>query len=200
MTLLSQVENLKVELAMKNEEIHQLQIQSKEGLDWIQEFIRNPGGIINKAHLFNNDVKTERQLSTPKIIAILVNFGHKMEAILVEMRKLVAGPQPKPSRVPLSSPKATPQKSKPVVELKTPLLQCLMRELVAKVAKIEIPVAPASGKTKTTEKELETPKTTSSEPSLRKSVRKKTKEPFLESEEEESESSEEVESSSEELE
>ena len=61
------------------------------------------------------------------------------------------------------------------------------------MAKIEIPAVPASAKTK---KELETPKTTSSEPSLRRSGRKKTKEPSPESEEEEAESSEEeVESS-----
>ena len=73
-------------------------------------------------------------------------------------------------------------------------------ELVAKVAKIEILAAPALGKMKMTKRELETPKTTSSKPSLWKSARKKMKEPFPESEEEEIESLEEVESSGEELE
>ena len=77
---------------------------------------------MNKAHLFDNYVKTKEQLLAPKIIAILVNFGRKIEAILVEMGKLVAGLQSTPSSVPLLSPKATPQKSRPVVELKTPLL------------------------------------------------------------------------------
>ena len=74
---------------------------------------------------------------------------------------MVARPQPKLIRIPLLSPKATPQKSRPVVELKTLLLQCPIKELVAKIVKIEIPVAPASAKTKMTKRELETPKTTS---------------------------------------
>ena len=137
-------------------------------------------------------------MSTPKIM----NFGRKMKATLVEMRMLVAGPQLEPIRIPLPSPKALPQKSKPVVELKTPLPQRSIKELVAKIAKIEIPAAPASAKTKMTKRELETPKTTSSKPSLQRSTRKKMKEPSLEPsiEEEEVESSEEeeVESSDEE--
>ena len=64
-----------------------------------------------------------------------------------------------------------------------------MKELVAMVAKIEIPTAPASAKAK---KESETPKTTSSESLPRRmSTRKTKKEPMpkLESEEEDVESS-----------
>ena len=90
-------------------------------MDQIQEFIGNPGNVVNKAHLFDNNVKTKGQLSAPKIIAILVNFGRKMEATLVEIQKLVSGVQSEPSRVPLPSPKATPQKNRPIVELKTSL-------------------------------------------------------------------------------
>ena len=194
-TLLSQVANFKVELAIKNKEIHQLQVQSKEGLDRIWEFIGNLGDVVNKAYLFDNEVKTEGQLSAPKIITILVNFGCKMEATLIERRKLVSGSQSKPSRVPLPSLKATPQKSRPIVELKTLLLQRPMKELVVEIAKIEVLVALALAKTKMTKRELETPKTTSSEPSLQRSTRKKTKEPSPELEEEETESLEEVESS-----
>ena len=89
---------------------------------------------------------------------------------------MVPRSQAGPSWPPLSSPAATPQKKKPLVELKTPLPQHPMQELVAKVAKIEILAAPASAKTK---RESETPKTTSSKPSSQKrmSTRKTKKEP-----------------------
>ena len=87
------------------------------------------------------------------------------------------------------------------MELKTPLPQHPMQELVAEVAKIEIPAPLASAMTKM---ELKTPKTTSSEPSSqwRMSTRKTKKEPTpeLESEEEEVKSLDKVESSGEDLE
>ena len=80
----------------------------KEGLDWIWEFIGNPSDIMNKAYLFDNEVKTEGQLSAPKIIAIPVNFRCKMEATLIEIRKLVSGLQLESIRAPLPSLKAIP--------------------------------------------------------------------------------------------
>ena len=149
---------------------------------------------MNKAYLFDNDIKTERQLSLPKIITILVEFGHRMEGILMEMRKLVARPQSELIRAPLPSLNATPQKDRPLVELKTPLPQCPGKELIAKILKIEVPAAPTSS-TKMTKRELETPKTTSSEPAPWRSNKKKKKEPTpdLESVEEEAKSSEEEE-------
>ena len=81
------------------------------------------------------------------------------------------------------------------MEMKTPLPQRPIKELIVEVVKIEIPAAPALAKTK----ESRTPKTTSSKPSLRKGGRKKTKELSPESEEEEAQSleEEEVECSSE---
>ena len=83
------------------------------------------------------------------------------------------------------------------MELKTPLSQQPSKELVAKIPKIEIPSAPAPAPMmkKMTEREPETPKTTSSEPSLQRSTRKKQKEPSpeLSTEEEEEGSSKEEE-------
>ena len=147
-------------LAKKDEEICQLKEQKKEGLDWIREVIGNRGDLVNKAHLFDNHIKTEMLLSLSKVIAILMSFGSKMEVTLVEMRKLVCGLPAESSQLVLPSPKTMPQKEKPLVELK---------ELVVEVAKIEIPIAPASAKAK----ESETPKTTSLEPSQwRMSTRK----------------------------
>ena len=160
-------------------------------MDQIQEVVGNPGNVLNKAYLFDNDIKTKGQLSTTMIVPILVNFACKMETMLVEIRKLVPGSQVGPSRPLLPSPAATPQKEKPLVEPKTPLLQHPIKELIAEVAKIEIPVAPTPAKTK---RESKTPKTTSLEPSSqRMSIRKTKKEstPELSEEEEEAESSEE---------
>ena len=87
------------------------------------------------------------------------------------------------------------------MQLKTPLTQRQMQELVVEVAKIKILASPASAKIK---RELETLKTMNSKPSSqrRMSTRKMKKEPTLEleSKEEEAESSEEVESFGEDLE
>ena len=95
---------------------------------------------------------------------------------------------------------ATLQKEKQVEELRTLLQQCPIKEVIAEVAKIEVPLVvtpaatPAIGKTKKTKKDLDT-KMPSSKPSLfRRSVKKKMKEPSPESEEEE-ESTEETGSS-----
>ena len=83
-TLRSQVADLKVEPAMKNEEIYQLWVQM-ESLERIREVVETLGDVLNKAHLFDNDIKIEGQLLAAKIISILVNFMWKMEAALVDI-------------------------------------------------------------------------------------------------------------------
>ena len=92
--------DLKVELGMKDEEIRQLKVQA-EGLDQIWEVVGTLSDVLNKAHLFDNDIKAEGQLSAQNVITILVNFGHKMEAILVDIQKLVSGLHAGSSRLPL---------------------------------------------------------------------------------------------------
>ena len=99
----------------------------------------------------------------PKIITVLVEFGCKMEGTLVEIWKLVAGPQLEPIRTPLPSLKMTPQK--PMVELKIPLPQHPSKELVLETKKKEVPAIEVVVK-KMTERDSETPKTTSFEPSF----------------------------------
>ena len=152
---------------------------------------------MNKARLFDNDIKTKSQLLAAKIIPNLVNFGQTMEVTLVVIQKLVSKSHAGLSQPPLPSPKATPQKRKPLVEMKTPILHQPVKELVFELAKIEVPAAPAM---KATEKESKSPKTTSSKPSSQwRSGRKKKKEPTPESREEEAKSlEEEMENSSEE--
>ena len=87
-TLSSRVAKLRVEMAKKDEEICQLRIQT-ESLERIREAVGNPGNVMNKVRLFDNDIKTKGQLSAAKIIPILVNFVCKMETTLVEIQKLV---------------------------------------------------------------------------------------------------------------
>ena len=58
----------------------------------IREAIEHLGDVVNKTHLFDNKVKTEGHLLAQKIITILVKYGHKMEATLTKMRKLLLGP------------------------------------------------------------------------------------------------------------
>ena len=140
-------------------------------------------------------MKTKEQLSAPKIITILVEFGRKMEAILVEMRKLVPRPQPEPIRLPIPSPKDMPHKTRLIVELKTPLPQRLGKEPIAEAVKKATPTIMVLAKPKMTKKESETPKITSFDPSPQRSSKKKKKEPSLKpsTETEEEGSSEELE-------
>ena len=53
-TLSSRVVELKVELALKDEEIRQLKEQQTESLEQIWEVIENPVNVLNKAQLFDN--------------------------------------------------------------------------------------------------------------------------------------------------
>ena len=85
------INDLQVTVKVQDEEIRQLRAMAK-GLEKIWEFVGHTGDIITKAHLFDNEVKTEDHLSAQKIITVLVKFGHKMEAKLREMRKLLPGP------------------------------------------------------------------------------------------------------------
>ena len=71
-----------------------------EGIEKIREFIGHTGDVVTKAHLFDNEVKMEDHLSAQKIITILVKYGHKMEAILEDIRKLL----PRPSVAKTSQP------------------------------------------------------------------------------------------------
>ena len=186
-TLSSQVQELKVGLALKDEEIRELKGHQAENLGRIWEVIGNPGEVVNKAHLFDNDVKTEDKLSAQKIITILVKFEHKIEATLGEMRKLLPGSsatgpsQPSAQVTTSTSPKEVSQKA--FEEMKARIQQRKVQEALAKAAKIEVlvsevrpmklptakpvvvPAATPTAKAMKTKKDLDT-KTTSSMPFL----------------------------------
>ena len=96
-----QVNDLQVMVKAQDEEIRRLWAMT-EGVERIQEFIEHTGDVVTKAHLFDNEIKTEDHLSAQKIITVLVKYGHKMEATLGEMRKLL----PRPSAAGTSQPSA----------------------------------------------------------------------------------------------
>ena len=104
------------------------------------------------------------QVSAAKIIPILVSFTMKMEEAMVEIRKLLFGSPTGSSQAPPPPPKEMPKKEKSLGEVKTPLPQKQVKDLVAGIAKIkilpsiELPAAtPATGKAKKTSRDSETP-------------------------------------------
>ena len=99
--------------------------------------------MVTKAHLFDNEVKTEDHLSTQEIITVLVKYGHKMEGTLVEMWKLLPrtsapGTSQPPTQATVSpSPKGKAQQM--LDDLKGRLQECKVQEAVAATAKIVVP-------------------------------------------------------------
>ena len=150
----------------QDKEIRQLQAMM-EGLEKIREFVGHTGNIITKVHLFDNEVKTKDHLSAQKIITVLVKFGHKMEAMLGEMRKLLSRPSvagtsqlPAQTTVP-PSPKGNVQQL--LDDLRGRLQERKIQEAVAEAAKIVVPppkdppaaIPKATSKGKSKEKESE---------------------------------------------
>ena len=68
----------------QDEEIWKLRVQVK-GLEKIREVVETPGDVLNKARLFDDDVKTGGEVSTAKIVKVLVSFSMKMDATLAEI-------------------------------------------------------------------------------------------------------------------
>ena len=102
---------------------------------------------------------------------------------------MLPGPQSEPIRLPIPSPRDTPQKNRVIVELKTLHQYCPSKEPVAKTKKVVIPAKVVPATTKMIKKEPETLKTTSSYPSpqrisTKKKKKESTREPGTEEEEE----------------
>ena len=129
-SLEKEVADLKVELALRKDEINKLQVKTR-CLERIKEVVGTLGDVLNKARFFDKDIKTEGEVSTAKIVKFLVTFTQKMETALVDIRKIVsislAG---EPSRPPMPPPTETPRKEKPLEEIKTPLPQRLGKETI----------------------------------------------------------------------
>ena len=109
----------------QDKEIEKLRVQVK-GMEKIREVIGTPGDVLNKARLFDDDVKTGEEVSAAKIVKVLVNLSMKMDAILAEMRKLVARSST------AGSSQAPPPNPKEQLKVESSLIQ----EAVAQAAKI----------------------------------------------------------------
>ena len=83
--LTGHVADLTQEVKVKSDEIRGMKSRTRESLERIQSFIGNSGDVVNKARLFDNDIRTGGHPFAPKIIAVLVEFGRKMEATLSDM-------------------------------------------------------------------------------------------------------------------
>ena len=107
--LTTQVQDLKVALALKKDEVRVLKEQQAERLEGIREAIGHSGDVVNKAHLFDSEVKKDGHLFAQKIVTVLVKYGHKIEATLREMRKLFPAPPVVARTSKLSVPETTPK-------------------------------------------------------------------------------------------
>ena len=103
------VNDLQATVKAQDEEIRKLRIQVKS-LEKIREVIGTLGDVLNKAQLFDNNVKTGGEVSVAKIVKVLVNFSMKMDATLAEIWKLAFGlPAAGSSQAPPPNPKEQPK-------------------------------------------------------------------------------------------
>ena len=159
-----------------------------KNFDILKKAIGEPGDVVNKARLFDEDVKLDGEVSTAKVIKVLVTFTRKVETALAEIRKVFSGPTAgESSRPPRPEPTETPCKEKPLSEVKTPLPQQPGKEPGAETsAATLLDEAMAAKLVEVTPAPVATPVSirkgsASAEPSPRKA--KKKKEPNLEEEE-----------------
>ena len=107
-TLQSEVEQLKLALALKEDEVREFKAQKTKTLTEIRVMVGNSDDVLNKTKLFDNYINKEVKITMPKVIAILHGFHKKMEAVLEEIQKLVLGSARESSRPPLPPQKETP--------------------------------------------------------------------------------------------
>ena len=190
-----QINDLQVIVKVEDAEVRRLQAKM-EGLEKIRAFIGHTSDVVTKAHLFDNEIKTEDHLSQQKIVTILVKFAGRIEDALVEMQKLSAGTTEAGSSQPPDQPAISPSSKEKAQLLMEELKECLqerkVQEALTKAAKIVVPPpegAPAAvpettPKGKSKEKESKS-RATSSEPSAQKSGKRKARTPSPKLEEEE---------------
>ena len=90
-SLESKITDLQIELAVRNDELEDLRKQLRS-FDILKKAIREPGDVVNKARLFDKDVKLDGEVSAAKVIKVLVTFTRKVETALAEIRKVFSKP------------------------------------------------------------------------------------------------------------
>ena len=117
------INDLHATVKAQDEEIRKLRVQVKS-LKKIWEVIGTPRDVLNKAWLFDDDVKTGGEVIAAKIVKVLVSFSMKMDITLGEMRKLVSGlPAAGSSQAPPPNPKEQPKVQSSLEDLKDHLEQ-----------------------------------------------------------------------------
>ncbi len=185
--LTEQVGTLTKELAGKQEEVQTLRGEAQTRLARIEGYISHSGDIVNKAKLFDVEVRSDGRLSAPKMVAVLVDFSRKMDVTLAEMRKLFPGSSAGPSHLP-DIPPESPQTR--VQEVTNAVAKLVVEQEVTPVRKkvkdVEMGepssmASPTSGRKMV--KGVPDPKMVVQEPPPRKSTEKKRrKEPTPEEE------------------
>src|SRR5450759_2676381 len=117
--LQQKVDDLKVELALKDEDLQKFKTLKIEAILEIREIMGHPSDILNKARLFSEYLNKSLAPTLPKVIAILHGYQKKMEAVLGEVRNLVSGTVGESSQSLLPTQKETPLKERLLGDLKT---------------------------------------------------------------------------------
>ena len=112
-TLRKEVEELKDRIKAMEKEVKTARAErdkSKEVTQKVCRFLGNPGDVLNKARLYNHDLKQPSTDSSVKMMRCMVDYSLKMEKTLKELRVLLhsTGAQPKPVGMPGAGPSTTP--------------------------------------------------------------------------------------------
>ena len=83
-SLEKEVTDLKIELALWKDEINKLKVKIRF-LEQIKEVVGAPSDVLNKGRFFDEDIKTKGEVSTAKIIKVLVTFTRKLEIAQVDI-------------------------------------------------------------------------------------------------------------------
>ena len=88
---------LKAQLTWKESELSVVDRKTDEALHLLfqfQAYIGQPGEIVTKARIFDKMVAKALLMTRAKVINIVVDYSSKMETLLVDLRKLMAGLHP----------------------------------------------------------------------------------------------------------
>ena len=88
---------LKARLVWKESDLAKANRKTGEALNLLtqfQSYVGQPGKIVTKARIFNENVAKTLPVTGAKVINIVVDYGSKMETLLIDMCKLMADLHP----------------------------------------------------------------------------------------------------------
>ena len=105
--LVAQVAAMIQELAQKSEEIRKYQAEQVVVLSRVRELVGHPGEVVNKAHLYDQLMKSTDPSSARQTLKILVKYSRSMKDLLNEIQKLLP-PNGTPRRMLYPGPPRSP--------------------------------------------------------------------------------------------